>query len=100
MNYVIPKEKKKHKLFMAICEKINKEPQLWDVVLCNFEHQKKNHSLSNVYKERLEVLFNKGRTKSMEILTSISDEGHDLRQVAPLWGIISEKERMEILRSA
>lgn len=89
----------KQQLFIFICNRIRQNPDLWAKVLENFEYQKANHDTHPHYIQRLDALFSSGMSNTLDVLSSSTEEGHDLRQVAPFWGIISDNERLLILKN-
>ena len=87
-------------LHKKIVEKLQKFPELWDVVYNNIDLlKKKNVSLSLAYKEWEEILTTKLKNEIYNLLLETTENAQRLRSSSPFSGILSEEERLEVFSS-
>ena len=81
-----------------VVERIDTDPSLFSVAHENLERWQRRHGeLSRANEEWLEVLKRPWR-EIRAILLDESDEGQRLRSTHPFRGIVTEEERLEIMR--
>jgi len=100
MNSYTKADLRSLELHKKIVEKLQKFPELWDIVDDNINFlKKKNASLSLAYKEWEEILSTKLKIEIYNILSETTENAQRLRSSSPFSGILSEEERLEIFSS-
>jgi hypothetical protein len=83
-----------------IAEKIRRDPSLFDVARRNLERWKRTQQpWPRALAEWEEILERNSVDRVLEILTEDSEEGARLRQSDPFAGVLTQRERMDFLRS-
>ena len=83
-----------------IARKIQRKPELMRIARENLQHWKKvRRPCPQAVKEWEIILKTNDREQVLEILTQDNDEGQRLRQSDPFVGILTEAERLRILRA-
>ena len=81
-----------------VVERIDADPNLFNIAHQNLDRWQRLHgTLSRADEEWVEIL-KRPWSKIREILLEESDEGQRLRSSAPFVGIVTEEERLEIMR--
>ena len=84
-------------LHKKIIEKLQKFPELWNIVDSNIHLLKKrNTSLSLAYKEWEEILSTNVKIEIYNLLSATTENAQRLRSSSPFSGILSEEERLEV----
>lgn len=81
-----------------IAEKIRREPALFEKAKENLNRWKKRlNPWPRCYQEWEQIINDNSVEQVLEILLQDNDEGQRLRQSDPFVGIMTEKERLQIL---
>lgn len=74
----------------------------WDraaeLIRSNLDRMEQAGTTSAVYIERLRELLSQGQDTMRAVFLSLTDEGQVLRSVHPFAGLLSQAERLEIIR--
>lgn len=100
MFYELSDQLRKRVYFTYVCEEIKRHPEKFEIIKNNIkEYKDLNIPMDPMYYIRMDNLIASGLDTFCSVMTERSERGCDLRQVVPGYRIISEDERMYIMKN-
>ncbi|PCI24777.1 hypothetical protein COB57_03320 [Candidatus Peregrinibacteria bacterium] len=92
-------DKSKLAMSQVIADKLEKDPELWTIPMENLKRWMKlwGEPVAPPHLEWLTLLQERSKEEILQILRSPDQKANQLRQSSPFSGILTEKERIEII---
>ena len=85
-------------LHKRVAKRLNSNPKLIEKAISNLKNWLNNNPKTEAWIEWKEILENESLEKILEIITAKNDNSQRLRSSSPFAGILSKKERLEVLK--